>query len=258
MAPSVEEQAEDKKKLETTFRPEVIALFALITRDFFRTAGATGQPQDMERYLPAWQSLLDAHYSRVQSKFTGVVGLEPPPELQEEAALALSLALIKYRDDNALRQATYITQTNEKNANEALNLGRQTLLDDDQDLTPIAVAAAATAVLKRKFAGRVGDITISETQAPAENTKFTEAEVSTGKKPSILSGVVLAVLWKTWRTAGDKLVRDLHKKVNGQRVKMSEPFVVNGESLMYPGDSSRGASAGNIINCRCGAEYSAT
>ena len=30
-----------------------------------------------------------------------------------------------------------------------------------------------------------------------------------------------------------------------------QPFVVGGERLMHPGDGSFGASAGNIVNCRC-------
>ena len=36
-----------------------------------------------------------------------------------------------------------------------------------------------------------------------------------------------------------------------QIVAATEPFVVSGERLKYPGDTSLGASAGNVINCRC-------
>lgn len=36
-----------------------------------------------------------------------------------------------------------------------------------------------------------------------------------------------------------------------QVVPQSEPFVVSGERMNYPGDTSFGASAGNVINCRC-------
>lgn len=42
-----------------------------------------------------------------------------------------------------------------------------------------------------------------------------------------------------------------HRRAHGQRRAMDEAFDVSGEKLMYPGDTSHGASAGNVINCRC-------
>jgi len=34
-------------------------------------------------------------------------------------------------------------------------------------------------------------------------------------------------------------------------VPLDKPFIVSGEPLMFPGDGSKGASPGNLINCRC-------
>jgi hypothetical protein len=42
---------------------------------------------------------------------------------------------------------------------------------------------------------------------------------------------------------------------NGQVVPISRPFRVSGELLQHPGDSSLGASAGNVVACRCVARY---
>jgi hypothetical protein len=63
---------------------------------------------------------------------------------------------------------------------------------------------------------------------------------------------------KEWLSNHDDRVRGTkdsdefdHVEADGQRVPMDEPFVVSGEQLMYPLDGSRGASAGNVINCRC-------
>jgi len=41
---------------------------------------------------------------------------------------------------------------------------------------------------------------------------------------------------------------------NGE-IDIDEAFIVSGEKMMYPGDVSLGASAGNIINCRCTEGY---
>ena len=38
---------------------------------------------------------------------------------------------------------------------------------------------------------------------------------------------------------------------DGQRVGVNEPFIVDGEKLMFPGDASMGASGKNFYNCRC-------
>ena len=60
---------------------------------------------------------------------------------------------------------------------------------------------------------------------------------------------------KVWRTIIDGREREWHEEVNGMTVPIDEPFEVNGELLMYPLDDSLGASADNIANCRCCAEY---
>ena len=55
---------------------------------------------------------------------------------------------------------------------------------------------------------------------------------------------------KTWVISGNN-TRTTHLEADGQEVDQDEPFIVDGEELMYPRDDSMGASAGNIINCAC-------
>lgn len=63
---------------------------------------------------------------------------------------------------------------------------------------------------------------------------------------------------KRWLTSRDARVRRPtpsspfdHHAAEGQTVPVDQPFIVSGEALMFPGDSSRGASIGSLINCRC-------
>lgn len=58
-------------------------------------------------------------------------------------------------------------------------------------------------------------------------------------------------VWKRWVSQRDEKVREAHDEADGQEVPVDEPFTVGGELLMYPGDTSLGATAKNIINCRC-------
>lgn len=58
---------------------------------------------------------------------------------------------------------------------------------------------------------------------------------------------------KEWISARDERTRISHSTADQQTVPMNEPFEVDGEKLMYPGDPS--GSAGNVINCRCQSGY---
>lgn len=62
------------------------------------------------------------------------------------------------------------------------------------------------------------------------------------------SGVVIG---KEWSSTKDERTRDHHKDVEGQRVALDNPFIVDGDLLDYPGDNSYDAKASNVIQCRC-------
>ena len=54
-----------------------------------------------------------------------------------------------------------------------------------------------------------------------------------------------------WDSAGDGKVRPTHAAANGQTVQYGDPFIVGGFSMLHPLDSSLGAPAEEVINCRC-------
>ena len=56
---------------------------------------------------------------------------------------------------------------------------------------------------------------------------------------------------KKWVTARDERVRASHQ-IDGQETDITQPFKLNsGVTLLYPGDRSGLAPAGEVINCRC-------
>jgi len=56
---------------------------------------------------------------------------------------------------------------------------------------------------------------------------------------------------KEWNSILDSRTRAGHSSADGKQAKEGDPFRVNGEKLLYPADTSMGASAGNVVNCRC-------
>lgn len=61
----------------------------------------------------------------------------------------------------------------------------------------------------------------------------------------------ISVMTKTWIHKHDLRVRTAHRI--SQTVPVNQPFIVDKEPLMAPGDPA--GSPGNVINCRCKARY---
>lgn len=66
-------------------------------------------------------------------------------------------------------------------------------------------------------------------------------------------------IYKTWHNPMDGRERAWHHQAHldysETGIPVDQPFIVGGEELMQPGDSSRGASLANLINCRCHSAY---
>lgn len=61
---------------------------------------------------------------------------------------------------------------------------------------------------------------------------------------------------KIWDATNDSRTRPDHAVLEGQRVALDDAFVApDGSRLLYPGDSSLGAAADQIIQCRCIVDY---
>lgn len=61
--------------------------------------------------------------------------------------------------------------------------------------------------------------------------------------------------WKIWNTILDGRERITHNIADGQMQPIAMPFEVGTSLLMYPKDTSLGADAAEIINCRCTLSY---
>ena len=108
------------------------------------------------------------------------------------------------------------------------------------------LSAGAIAKLIRTNApliGRTRSVVIGRTETHnAASFASQEAARSTGIE-----------MTKEWLAHPGPRTRDTHIEAGAQDpIPLDEPFMVGGYPMMYPGDSSMGAPAGEIIQCRCG------
>lgn len=105
----------------------------------------------------------------------------------------------------------------------------------------------------RKVKARMRAIVNNETQEAVEGAIFRWVKQKHAN----------ARIYKRWETMKDDRVRHPpksafdHVAAQDQEVLVSQPFIVSGERLMFPGDSTLGASLANIVNCRCHSAYTA-
>lgn len=99
-------------------------------------------------------------------------------------------------------------------------------------------------------------IATTETQITAETAKQNAVNSGISGSGSVAAATAIAATTnKSWHGMLDSKEREWHVEAEGQTQKLTDPFVVNGEMMMYPGDASMGASPDNFINCRCSAQY---
>jgi len=248
----------EKLKLERKLMRELAVFNKKIVRETVVKYGNDGITFDAAELQPELADILENHYNRTSDIFSTQIADELPDDIgitdEEKAVIAGALSAFFMTRSN--EQSAIITETNQKNIDDSIQFGIQTSQETEGGLSRQEQAMVAGAALSRKLKGREGGIAVTETQTAAETSKGTEAEVLAGRQPSIAAGSPVASgVDKEWVTVGDEKVRAAHVNADSQTVDVSKPFQVGGELLRWPGDTSLGASAGNIVNCRCASVY---
>jgi len=223
---------------------------------------------------------LEIQYKRIIRNMTGI------KIKQEDDDYGLEQKLLLLLTGRAIGQSLYIDKTTKKLLSRAIEVARQELSNDGVVFPSQSTLDSVTAnIFKTLNKSRPGLISVTETQMLVEKVKtiitktaedmindaianeniilaeeaaaladslaMEEIAENIGKIPAGELFIAIRIIWKIWVTMGDKRVRPWHQKANYQTVPESEPFEVKGELLMYPGDTSLGASMENVSSCRC-------
>lgn len=237
-----------------------------------RTVDRTGNLPDLDVFTPVIEKMLNVHFQKVGVVFVNRVNklvsdaakdLEEKKSLETKAA-RVPLVISRSFQVRAAEQARRITETSKKNARLALKLAQEAALDTSiVGVTELNVSDAVGSIYRIHVNGRAKGIARLNTNAPAELAKLTQIQILRGEQPSIAGGNS-SKTHKEWNNMGDSSVRTplggagaskFDHLIAEQRVLSHKPFIVSGQKLRHPGDTSLGASFGNVANCRCSATY---
>jgi uncharacterized protein with gpF-like domain len=147
--------------------------------------------------------------------------------------------LVKWNKQRLAKHVTSITRNTRDEIRQAVLSG----IDDELSVSAIAKKLRES----YSFSGSRA-LTIAQTEVTAAS--------SAGRRHAVIANVPSPEdLWRIWLSAGDKRTRQTHKRASGQRKKFNEPFLVGASRLMFPGDTSLGASSKEIVRCRCTEYY---
>ena len=105
-----------------------------------------------------------------------------------------------------------------------------------------AVDLVLTASGSDRWPNRARTVARTETLAAVNAGVFRAAELDAQARGDVAP-------FKVWLSTADRRTRPTHREADQQRTLLSEPFVVGGAQLLYPGDPT--GPAQEVINCRC-------
>lgn len=87
-------------------------------------------------------------------------------------------------------------------------------------------------------------------------TAFNAAREEAFRQTIEAGGLSPEAVKKVWSSTGDNRTRESHAELEGAEVGIDDPFQSStGAQLMFPGDTSLGAGAEDVVNCRCMVTY---
>lgn len=242
-----------KRIFELSLIKKIQPIFRGYSKDFHATVLQNGGFASTDILQQNMKDTLSKHYDAVLDKFgERIVKQTTEPE---NYGLILDSIVSSGSIHNELRaneSSMVIAETTRKDAIFAIHNVQQEALAKGEAISNKTLANRARLKLNQKIAGRINTISISETQNPAENAKQTEIDFLAHHDADI-DGVKMSqtLKQKQWIAILDNVTRIAHAEADGQIVDYDQPYEVDGQQLMYPGDMNLGATIDNVINCRC-------
>lgn len=239
-----------KLKNEKLMQDDLDEFFEQMNDEFLSFFLLTGMVIDFTQFTPEMIALLKKNYRRSARDFKYVLRDQLNLDRNTDAR-AINAGIALYIANHANQQARFIISGTNKEARNALFKTTSDAQRENESLTQEQIATLSAVELARRNAIRSETTAQVEVQNIAETTKQIESSALDRSGEIVAAGVVAK---KLWSAVLDARTRPAHALADGQRVDIGKPFTVKGQLLMYPGDTSLGATLDNVINCRCSSQ----
>lgn len=195
-----------------------------------------------------WEDLVKRIYTVVGSAFASDVAAN----LSKQTSLPYGVTKDEVEDtwrNTILEYLATITETKSKIITEtSMGQIRQALATGIADGESIP-----------KLAARVGEVYDAGNPYRSKMIARTETIAASNLGSRAGAKATELPLLKEWLTTPGPRTRDSHRQAGAaysiKPIEMDEAYVVGGSQLLFPGDSSLGAAASEVVNCRCTEVY---
>lgn len=245
-----------KLKIEVPFERDIKSLFREIIENYKVEIGLTKQANFESIYGTKLTNILDKHYAKAQKEAITFFLKDPIVRsiLTDQELLiirnATKRASDQYIKQRSAQMSKEILTTTQNNLAESYVFVERFARDNNLNLTTDETNSMAMDNFQTRLRNRSTTIAITETQNVYESTKQEEAAgvnerlIRQGKN-----------MQKRWIATLDSRTRVAHAQAHGQRVPLKSLYTIGSDLMEYPGDTSHGASLGNVINCRCSSMF---
>lgn len=272
-----------KNRLEVPVRQALRRVFDNMNSAFEQAYKSTGTIISLEPFQKDIKTVLDTSYEATGKAFGTQISDHIADNEGDTDELLVALMMLAapingntpaeqaeaFRQRNGIQYAALtekrvadvsggIINTKQKELGRSVQAAQVQIAEQDEipENSISAIATLAATNFAVRFPSDAARIAATEVQNGAESAKKIESASFEYNVAGIAAaGLALVDYEKEWHTRGDKEVRPAHRAVDFERIDSEALFVVGGENLAYPADSTHGASAGNTINCRCSAIY---
>lgn len=240
-----------KVRLEPHLAKDMRRIFKSMLKDFYRTYPTNQGTITPAHYDADITGALRTHYRKVVKAFQSstrdeIAALPAKKAKTRDISHNVNLKMGDYILKHSSKQASIIIRTTKDDLNDSINKVIKDAHDNGEHVDSHQIAKLVSDDYSKKISGRAKMIALTETQSLAEKTKDAELEELNDAASDDGESTHYA---RVWVAILDERTRDWHADADGQVAEVGQPFVVDGESLDYPGDPN--GSPENIINCRC-------
>lgn len=229
----------EREPFDASFEKEVNKLFKL-EADMIR-----GKDYEvaLKKSKKMWQETFAKQYIKIIKHFGNKTINDLSKMKQDEMLNLYDVYISKYIAESVAEKIEFIQETTKNDIKSIIALGIE------QGYSIVKISELIREQYKKYSQARATTIARTEVVA-ASNFGSLAGAIQAEEQLGIRVN-------KIWMVTADGRERDWHRVAGFTHapIPLKDTFIVKGERLLMPGDSSHGASADNLVNCRCTQGY---